>query len=144
MKLNASNGAVKKQNSRKFNFSWLDEEIFKGWLAPHSENNKAFCTACQINITCHKACLIKHSTQLVRHMEKINIQNLSNNNNNFNSLISHKEKVKRAEIKLLIFVAEHNIGFQLVDHLVPLLKDINLEPEVVQSFSKPYEMSAYC
>lgn len=40
MELNAFKGAIKKQNIRKFNFAWLDEEIFKGWLVPHSENNK--------------------------------------------------------------------------------------------------------
>lgn len=44
--------------------------------------------------------------------------------------MSHKSKVKR-EIKLAAFFAEHNIAFCTADHLIPLLKDICIEPEVV-------------
>ncbi|KAL6419662.1 hypothetical protein ACFW04_013641 [Cataglyphis niger] len=70
-------------------------------------------------LTCHKASLIKHS-QSIRPVKKINIQ------------------IKRAKIKLSNFLAEHNIGFQLIDHLFSLLKNINLEPEsykIIQSLS---------
>lgn len=146
MELNASTGAVKKQNIRKFNFAWLDEDIFKGWLAPHSENNKAFCTACQKILTCYKSHLIKHSKSAA-HVEKINSQSLNNNDNALNSSVSSvsncKEKIKCAEIKLSAFFAEHNIAFQVVEHLIPLLKDINLEPELVQSLSLSQKKCKY-
>lgn len=38
---NIDQGAIKKQRTRHFQVSWLDEEIFKGWLAPHPIENKA-------------------------------------------------------------------------------------------------------
>ena len=49
--------------------------------------------------------------------------------------MSHKDKVKRAEIKLSAFFAEHNVAFYCADHLTPLLKDICIEPKVVQDLS---------
>ncbi|KYN16684.1 hypothetical protein ALC57_11050, partial [Trachymyrmex cornetzi] len=39
------------------------------------------------------------------------------------------------EIKLAAFYAEHNVAFYTVDHLVPLLKDICMDPKVVQDFT---------
>lgn len=36
-------GAVKESRVRKFQTSWLEEDNFKGWLAPHPTDNKALC-----------------------------------------------------------------------------------------------------
>lgn len=43
--------------------------------------------------------------------------------------------IKRAEIKLLAFYAEHNVAFNTADHLIPLLKDVCIEPEIVLHLS---------
>lgn len=51
--------------------------------------------------------------------------------------MSHKDRVKRAEIKLAAFFAEHNVAFSTVDHLIPLLKDICIDPKIVQDLSLP-------
>ncbi|XP_026669810.1 uncharacterized protein LOC113464417, partial [Ceratina calcarata] len=63
------------------------------------------------------------------------VASTSNSNNNDNSNLPHKDKVKRAEIKLSAFFAEHNVAFCAVEHLVPLLKNVCTEPEVVQDLS---------
>jgi len=34
-------GAFKKHKTRGFQSSWLDENLFKGWLAPYHQENKA-------------------------------------------------------------------------------------------------------
>lgn len=62
-------GAVKKRRIREFQSSWLDENSFKGWLAPHPSENKALCTACNKTISCRKTNLMEHS-QTVKHIEK--------------------------------------------------------------------------
>jgi len=49
--------------------------------------------------------------------------------------LSHKDKIKRIEIKLAAFFAEHTVAFNTVDHLIPLLKDIYINPKIVQDFS---------
>lgn len=126
-----SKGAIEKRRIREFQNAWLDESIFKGWLAPHPAENKALCMLCNKTIRCCKTDLIKHS-QTVKHIEKINSGNFKAT---FKDSLSHKEQVKRAEIKIATFIAEHNVAFQVVDHLIPLLKDICIKPEVVQDLS---------
>jgi len=34
-------GAIRKRKNRDFRFTWLDENSFRGWLAPHPTDNKA-------------------------------------------------------------------------------------------------------
>jgi len=71
-----------------------------------------------------KTHLIKHS-QSVSHIEKASSQNLFHETTeNSRDSFSHKDNVKRAEIKLAAFIAEYNITIQTADHLIPLLKNI--------------------
>ncbi|XP_067210313.1 protein FAM200C-like [Linepithema humile] len=128
---------AKKQKVRKFQSSWLDENIFKGWLTPYPTQEKALCIACNQAIRCCKSNLIEHS-QSVQHIKQINSKNLDidfSDAANSTVTLSHKDKVKRAEIKLAAFFAEHNIAFYSADHLIPLLKDICMIPEVVSDLS---------
>jgi len=128
-------GAFKKHKIRGFQSSWLDDNLFKGWLAPYHQENKAICTACNTVIRCCKTDLIRHS-QRVKHIKNINLKkSIVTNNNNDLTELSHKDKVKRAEIKLAAFFAEHNIAFCTADHLIPLLKDICADPKIVQDFA---------
>lgn len=41
-----------------------------------------------------------------------------------------KNEVKKAEIKISAFFAEHNISFQLIDHLIPVLKEDFLDSKI--------------
>ncbi|KYN10052.1 hypothetical protein ALC57_17824, partial [Trachymyrmex cornetzi] len=88
-----------------------------------------------------KTDLIKHS-QGVKHFENINFKKSVDNDNNKSEKLSQKDKVKQFEIKLAAFYAEHNVAFYTVDfneigesHKVPLLKDICMDPKVVQDFT---------
>jgi len=38
-------GAIKKHKIKEFQFLWLDENIFKRWLAPYHQENKVLSTA---------------------------------------------------------------------------------------------------
>ncbi|XP_067217224.1 zinc finger BED domain-containing protein 5-like [Linepithema humile] len=129
---------AKRPRIRKFQSSWLDENVFKRWLAPHPTLHKALCTVCNKTIRCCKSNLLEHS-QSDQHIEQINSKNVninfSNNDDNSSVTLSHKDKVKRAEIKLAAFFAEHNIAFYSADYLIPLLKDICMIPEVVSDLS---------
>ncbi|EZA58240.1 hypothetical protein X777_01197 [Ooceraea biroi] len=91
--------------------------------------------ACNKTINCRKSDLIKHS-RTVKHIESVNSSNYEVLPDNEN-ILSHKDKdkVKRAEIKLAAFFAEHNVAFSTVDHLIPLLKYICINPEIVQDLS---------
>lgn len=65
-------GAVKK-HARNFKNNWLDEDIFKGWLAPHPNDhgNKTFCLLCDSTIRCCRADLMRHS-KTAKHIEMVN------------------------------------------------------------------------
>lgn len=135
--MDKAEGAVIERESRirKFKTSWLEEDIFKGWLAPDPPKKKAKCTICDINITRCKTHIVQHS-QTAKHVKNINkIQiNKSNIIDNRDTLL-HVHKVKHAEIKLAAFFAEHNVAFYVADHLIPLLKDICVDPEIVADLS---------
>jgi len=131
---NASKGAIKKRR-RDFQVSWLDESSFKGWLTPHPTESKTLCMACNRTISYLKTNLMQHS-QTVKHIENVNSSNHKAIDNNNNDTLSHQDRVKRAEIKLAAFFAEHNVAFCTVDHLVPLLKDICMNPEIVHLLEK--------
>lgn len=132
MDCNDNKGAVKRRN-RDFKVSWLDENCFKGWLAPHPSENRALCMACNLTISCRKTDLVRHS-QTVKHIDKIKSLNLEAIDNNNNTL-SHKDRVKSAEIKLAAFYTEHNVAFSTLDHLIPLLKDIFHDSVIAQDLS---------
>lgn len=128
-------GAIKKR-VRMFNQAWLNDDVFKGWLAPHPKENKALCVVCNKAIRCCKTDIRQHS-QTVTHTSNINSQTQSLDNQN--ELVSYKNNIKRVEIKLAAFFAEHNLAFSTVDHLVPLIKDIFLElnndPKIAQNLA---------
>lgn len=54
-------GAITKEKSRNFKNLWLDEDIFKRWLAPHPTKDKASCILCNITIRCCRTDLVRHS-----------------------------------------------------------------------------------
>ncbi|KZC14406.1 hypothetical protein WN55_06870 [Dufourea novaeangliae] len=142
----SSSGLADKKRSNKgkvFQLSWLKNNIFKDWLK--SDNNKkAFCTACNKVLACGKSELIRHSrTQL-------HIKNTSKSCDitpsvllpkvDSNSDLDHVNKVKTAEIKLAAFYAEHNIAFQTINHMVPLLKETCSDPQVLEQLDYSEEL----
>jgi len=90
---------------------------------------------CNTSIRCVKTDIVRHS-QRAKHIEKANYQSLNNNdNNNDKNSFSHKKQVKRAEIKLAAFFAEHNIAFYTADHLIPLLQNIFNDSKIAHDLS---------
>lgn len=65
--MDSNKGAIKKQLDRHFQNLWLDENSFKGWLAPHpTENDKAICILCNIAIRCCKTDLLRQAIPYFR------------------------------------------------------------------------------
>jgi len=72
----------------------------------------------------------------VKHIERaLNVSKENINDSNEKDILSHNDRIKRAEIKLAAFFAEHNVAFTIADHLIPLLKDICIDPEIVSNLS---------
>ncbi|KAL6418504.1 hypothetical protein ACFW04_012051 [Cataglyphis niger] len=64
----------RKSEMKVFQHSWLSMNIFKDWLMPYENNEKALCTACNKILLCGKSNLIKHSKT------KLHVKNIKNRN----------------------------------------------------------------
>lgn len=119
---------------KKFQQSWLNHESFKGWLASDTNNeHRALCTVCNVSISAGKSELLRHAKR-EKHRDALSKNEIVVRGVSTSSL-DHASYVKRSEIKLCAFFAEHNIPIRCVDHLVPLIKDIARDPQVVRDMS---------
>lgn len=130
-----STSFIKGNKKRKVTFqtAWLEHEDFKNWLTQHSDNGKAYCTACDKILACGKVNLSRHANR-ASHIENLNLKRGNPSASLLASPVQNRDhinKVKSAEIKLATFYAKHNIALQTIDHLVLLLKDICSDPQVV-------------
>ncbi|KAM0728860.1 hypothetical protein ACS0PU_004214 [Formica fusca] len=65
----------RKSKMKVFQHSWLSMDIFKDWLTPYENNEKALCTACNKVLLCGKSDLIRHSKR------KLHVTNINNSRN---------------------------------------------------------------
>jgi len=112
---------------QKFNPSWLDNPMFKDWLQKGKFKNRkghelAFCKICQCELLAHKSVLKKH-LKTEKHVDPVSVnqQNLPQFFEKKSGLVNN---IKRAEIKLVDFLATNNLPFTLMDTLCPPLNDI--------------------
>jgi len=129
----------KKRNQIKlFRYEWLNLKDFKYWLKElPNDKAKCKCTACNVILVCGKSELEKHS-QGKKHI--LNVKGLRGTptmdifkpNPKSVEKIKLENDVKRAEIKLAAFFANHNVAFQAVDTLTPILHDIFHDSKVAQ------------
>ncbi|XP_020293553.1 uncharacterized protein LOC109859588 [Pseudomyrmex gracilis] len=119
---------------RKFQVSWLNLHQCRGWLRSHEDGQRAYCTLCEVSLTCSKSELIKHANRRYHVNNVILVKKKESDSRSPSSslLISedyvlsknHTANVKNVEEKLSAFFAEHNVPLDAIDHFVPLMKDI--------------------
>ncbi|KAJ8914340.1 hypothetical protein NQ315_011328, partial [Exocentrus adspersus] len=112
---------MKKRYKQKFRQQW--KETFK-WLTV-TENNQSFCTVCHITVRGGIPHFKRHENT------SLHIQNYEKAKNAPKITRYIKEpddklekSIKRAELKLVAFINEHNLAFLLMDHLILLLVSI--------------------
>lgn len=128
-------GSKNKYASKKKVFckKWMDIPEFKGWLKNEPlDPNKCKCLACDKVLVAGKTELIKHSKCQVHlaNVKKIKsnktiVEVFAKQQSEFERVKLHQQSVKRGELLLASFVAEHNIAFLTVDHLVMVMKRID-------------------
>lgn len=137
-------GLVNKKKTpteKVFQSSWLKKRLFKDWLKSDDNGKNAICTVCDRVLASNKSELIRHSRTRM-HMKRtgkscdIPPSVLLPEDENIADL-KHVNKVKRAEIKIAAFYAEHNIPFRTVNQLIPLIKEICSDPQVVRDLKLP-------
>ncbi|XP_066947073.1 protein FAM200B-like [Macrobrachium rosenbergii] len=126
-------GPHRQQRYRK---EWEADSAFKPWLQDVSNDPlKAKCRVCNVvmvaELTCKreetfpilkKCSLPTEQASIAKFFQKPQCSILQN-------------QIARAEIKLAGFLSEHNIAFNVTEHLTDLLKDIFPDSIIVQSIS---------
>lgn len=125
---------AKKYRKQQFRTEWLEEEIFIGWLAEvHGDKYKCKCNACGKNMSCGKSELKKHANSKAHKKNGLAQKKIKSLETFFFKQTNHSDLIANFEIRLSMFFAEHNVAIHVVDHLVPLLKDIVPDSQIVQS-----------
>lgn len=129
-----------KTKKKVFSATWLEDDKFKHWVVPVSGNkNLCKCTACKKTIVCGKSELLKHSKSLTHQKNIKLIKSTSKIDTLFHNATSQKLKqinfeqsVKKAEILISSYIAEHNTAFANVEHLVDMLKHAVPDSRILQ------------
>lgn len=124
-----------KYRKQRFCAKWLKDEKLSGWLEQVEDDNfKCRCIACGKYLNCGKSDLYKHSETKTHQRNVLKIKNIKTVNSFFDKKKnSEVDAVKMFEIKLSLFFAEHNVAIQIIDHLIPLLKDIAPDSSIIQN-----------
>ena len=119
---------------QKYNYRWEKESQLKCWLAPvHGDPYRAFCKVC-------KKELIAGLSELKRHAvskKHLKIEQSIKSSQPITSMVTQdttSKQVKRAEIKVASFSVEHNLPFNVMDHLSDLVTDIFPDSEIAARF----------
>lgn len=128
---------------RKFRNDWKSVDRYKNWLANVPGNDTVFkCVPCGSihGIKGGRSELDTHAKS-AKHQKNMNaIQGTASVHQMLIKLSdskqgNHLKNVQCSEIKLAIFMAEHNIAISVIDDLLPLIKEIGKDPAVVKDMS---------
>ncbi|KAK0157056.1 hypothetical protein PV328_011951, partial [Microctonus aethiopoides] len=115
----------KTTNRNVFNNTWLRNKLFKNWLRPTSNENKAFSSFCGIEMACKKSILIAHAkSQKHNKNSRIVDPTLPSASDDESYLIEEKEakeNIQKAVIEIAAYIATNNMPISSVDGLVALI-----------------------
>lgn len=109
--------------THKFNDQWLNEYP---WIMKSDKKGVPFCKTCRVTIAGSSTHLRRHS-QSKKHINHTKKSRFSQKIDSFvqdQKKIQHKENVFAAELKLSMFLHEHNLPFLLMDHLPKLIYSV--------------------
>jgi len=128
----------KKSYEHRFCESWLTNKDYRPWLAVSKRSVNHFY--CKICIEDNKGGIsaVKKHMNTIKHQRAAKAVSNTTSISEMNQQMSFRtttiaKKTKEAELRIAMFVTEHNISFNSTDHLVQLLKSIS--PEVISKIS---------
>ncbi|XP_068203116.1 zinc finger MYM-type protein 6-like [Palaemon carinicauda] len=122
----------------KFQLKWLQDSTFSSWIIQSKKcSNKAYCTACECEISESITLLERHgSTE--KHKKNILLRNQSKKLTSFfqagaglSSRTRFEKQVASIKLKMCAFIAEHNLLISVMDHLPGFIANVASDPKVV-------------
>lgn len=124
--------------NKRFQTRWLSESIFKGWLkAVPNDFHAAQCVACKCIIKGGRSEILKHSSREKHKKAVRDVQTSVPIDKSFAALQEntekvHEDNVKKAEISIAAYFAEHNTSFLSCDHLVKVIKNAAKDSKIIE------------
>jgi len=121
----------------KYQKHWEHDEDYKKWIGRSKKGHFYFyCKSCLSDCKGGLSAVKKHQSsnkhkQTIKNVKVTSVFDMPSTKN----LISSVRKVKIAEIRIASFIAEHNLPINSVDHLVGLIKSIDLQPKELEKLS---------
>lgn len=128
----------KKLYLQKYRMEWEQKTEFSSWLS-HSKKGTSYfhCKACNNDNLGGLSAVRKHSNSVKHIKNNKSIKNTTAiDKMNRLTYLNRVERLKKeAEIKISMFITEHNISFRTSDHLVALIKNVCPESEVIKKIT---------
>lgn len=126
--------AKKRKNYQyKFNNNWTEQFP---WLSKY-KNNYAFCNLCDLKLV-GSFTHIKRHEQTNKHKSNYRTCKQHPKMETFvksDKTVLHEKKVYSAELKLIMFLHEHNLPFLLMEHLPKLISSICPDSDIAKSIN---------
>ncbi|XP_063230874.1 uncharacterized protein LOC134535624 [Bacillus rossius redtenbacheri] len=126
----SSVSAKKRKYLQKYNVSWESNPAFTGWLSISKKGEGyAYCKACMCDLSASAAGKVeieKHSKgkKHLTNVTAVSKQHTLLDMPSMNKKIKLETQVKEGEIRLAAFLAEHNLPFNIMEHLPQLIKSV--------------------
>ncbi|CAG9818146.1 unnamed protein product [Phaedon cochleariae] len=124
----------KKSYKQKYKAKWTSDEDFSYWLEK-TPQNQAKCKVCN-KILAGGITHIRRHSKTATHSRLVQASRKTpsiSKSFECDKVKQFNDKVREGEIKLILFLAEHNLPFLLLDHLSKLLPSICTDSEIAKS-----------
>lgn len=121
MRNELSNDEKPKHRKQKYRCEWESDKLFKGWLISEKNNSfKAKCIKCQVSFISELSSIKKHATSKAHENA---VKATKGSQNIVSTFISNAQDPIADKVKTALL---------LVDHLIPLLKEIFPDSAICQ------------
>ncbi|XP_046671170.1 E3 SUMO-protein ligase KIAA1586-like [Homalodisca vitripennis] len=131
--------SIIKHKQQKYRSQWENDDRFKKWLEADKTNAfKAHCRLCNVSMNAELIVLKNHDKSKKHQELMLNLKHKSQPKITalgFVKKMPQNVKSQTVEIKLAGFFAEHNISFNVADHLIHLLKKLIDYSETLKNIS---------
>lgn len=126
----------KTSHQQTYRCAWESESIFKGWLTKSGKGiHFCYCKACKCDLVAGHSELVKHA-EGKKHIK--NCKSISKNQptlEQFSNLAPLQLAAREAEIKMVCFVAEHNLPVNVMNHLPQLVQSICVDSKIAKEIT---------
>lgn len=125
----------KRTYAQKYQVAWKQQQEFKGWLQKSKKGSTyAFCKICNKDLTCGKSELLRHSKVHTNKAKQFQKQQTLMEMSIFKTNSALDDDIKKAEIRMALILAEHNLPFNIIDHLSMVIRVSFSDSEIAKKY----------